>query len=66
MKKDSENENIFPFTMDLKDDDGNLWTTISVLPSKNSSKRDILFMDAHKRNYSVRCITELLNIFGKT
>jgi|WetSurMetagenome_2_1015567.scaffolds.fasta_scaffold184855_2 hypothetical protein len=58
-------ENIFPFTMDLKDDEGNIWGTVSVIPSKESYKRDILLMDVHEGNFSVRSITELLNMLEK-
>jgi hypothetical protein len=57
--------NLFPFTMDLKDEDGNVWATVSVIPSKDPNKRDILLIDAQNGNYSVRSITELLNILEK-
>lgn len=56
---------VFPFTMDLTDEKGNTWATISVVPSKNSFKRDILFMDPNNGNFSVRSITELLNMLEK-
>ena len=36
------NENNFTFTMDLRDDDDNIWAAISVIPSKEAGKRDIL------------------------
>jgi hypothetical protein len=63
MKQDEEI--MFPFTLDLKDDDGNIWATVSVIPSKDPLKRDILLIDAQEGNYSVRSITELLNLLEK-
>lgn len=63
MKDDDDDR--FPFTLDLKDSDGKIWGTVSVIPSKESGKRDILLMDVHEGNISVRSITELLNILEK-
>lgn len=62
--KDAD-DNDFPFTLDLRDSDGKIWGTVSVIPSKETGKRDILFMDIHEGNVSVRSITELLNILEK-
>lgn len=62
--KDTDDKS-FPFTLDLKDSDGKIWGTVSVIPSKETGKRDILFMDKHEGNISVRSITELLNILEK-
>jgi hypothetical protein len=56
---------LFSFTLDLKDEDGNVWATISVIPSKDAFKRDILLIDAQEGNFSVRSVTELLNLLEK-
>jgi len=58
-------DNNFSFTRDLRDDDGDIWAAISVIPSKEVGKRDILLMDVQEGNISVRSITELLNLFKK-
>jgi len=58
-------ENKFSFTMDLKDEDGNIRAVISVIPSKEAGKRDILLMDVQEGNFSVRSITELLNLLER-
>jgi hypothetical protein len=60
-----DEEKLFPFTLDLKDEDGNVWATISVIPSKDAFKRDILLIDAEEGNSSVRSVTELLNLLEK-
>lgn len=57
-------DNNFSFTMDLRDDDGDIWAAISVISSK-VGKRDILLMDVQEGNISVRSITELLNLLQK-
>lgn len=58
-------DNNFSFTMDLRDDDGDIWAVISVISSKEVGKRDILLMDVQEGNISVRSITELLNLLQK-
>jgi hypothetical protein len=58
-------DNNFSFTMDLRDDGGNIWAAVSVIPSKEVGKRDILLMDIKEGNISVRSITELLNLLHK-
>jgi len=58
-------ENKFSFTRDLKDEDGNIRAVISVIPSKKAGKRDILLMDVQEGNFSVRSITELLNLLER-
>lgn len=62
--KDAD-ENSLPFSLDLKDSEGKIWGTVSVIPSKEAGKRDILLMDVNEGNISVRSITELLNILEK-
>ena len=51
--------------MDLRDDEGNIMAAVSVIPSKEVGKRDIIYMDAEEGNVSVRSITELLNLLQK-
>ena len=58
-------DNNFSFTMDLRDDSGNIWAAVSVIPSKEVGKRDILLMDVEEGNIFVRSITELLNLLHK-
>jgi hypothetical protein len=58
-------ENNFSFTMDLKDENNDIWLTISVMPSKEVGKRDILLMDVNDGNFSFRSITELINMLMK-
>lgn len=58
-------DNNFSFTMDLRDDDGDVWVAISVISSKEVGKRDILLMDVQEGNISVRSITDLLNLLQK-
>lgn len=59
------NENKYSFTLDLKGDDGEVWAVVSIIPSKDIGKRDILLMDVCEGNFSVRSITELLNLLMK-
>jgi hypothetical protein len=59
------NENNFSFTMDLRDEDDEIWAAISVAPSKEAGKRDILLIDIHNENISFRSITELMNFLQK-
>ena len=58
-------ENNFTFTMDLRDDDNNIWAAISVIPSKEAGKRDLLLIDVNNGNFSFRSITELINFLQK-
>ena len=59
------NENNFSFTMDLKDENDEIWAAISVAPSKEPGSRDILLIDANNENFSFRSITELMNFLQK-
>jgi hypothetical protein len=58
-------ENNFSFTMDLRDEDDEIWAAISVAPSKEARKRDILLIDINNENISFRSITELMNFLQK-
>jgi hypothetical protein len=58
-------ENNFSFTMDLKDDNDEIWAAISVAPSKEVGSRDILLIDVNNENISFRSITELMNFLQK-
>ena len=58
-------ENNFSFIMDLNDENNNVWLSISVIPSKEVGKRDILLMDVNEGNFSFRSITELMNMLMK-
>jgi hypothetical protein len=58
-------DNNFSFTIDLRDGDGDIWAVVSVIPSKEPGKRDIILMDVEEGNYSFRSITELLNLLQK-
>jgi hypothetical protein len=60
-----DEEKLFAFTLDLEDENGNVLATISVIPSKDAFKRDILLIDAEEGNSSVRSVTELLNLLEK-
>lgn len=62
MKK---NENNFISSIDLKDDDGNIWGAVFVSTSKEIGKRDIILMDENSGTYSARSITELINMLSK-
>ena len=59
------NENNFSFTMDLREEDDEIWAAISVAPSKGAGKRDILLIDRNNENISFRSITELMNFLQK-
>ena len=59
------NENKYSFTLDLRGDNGAIWAVVCVIPSKDIGKRDILLMDVCEGNFSVRSITELLNLLMK-
>lgn len=58
-------ENNYSFIMDLNDENNNVWLSISVIPSKEVGKRDILLMDVNEGNFSFRSITELMNMLMK-
>jgi hypothetical protein len=55
----------FSFYMDLKDEKGNVWGTLSVVPIKEQNKRDLILSDVNNGNFSFRSITELLNMLMK-
>ena len=59
------NEYNFSFTMDLKDEDDQIWAVISVAPSKEPGSRDILLININNENISFRSITELINFLQK-
>jgi hypothetical protein len=58
-------ENNFSFTFDLRDENEDIWAVISVAPSKEVGKRDILLIDVDNENISFRSITELMNLLQK-
>ena len=60
-----DNQNNFTFTMDLRDDNDNIWAAISIIPSKEAGKWDLLLIDANNGNFSFRSITELINFLQK-
>ena len=55
----------FSFYMDLVDEKGNVWGTVSVVPIKEQNKRDIILSDLSNGKFSFRSITELLNMLMK-
>lgn len=55
----------FSFYMDLMDEKGNVWGTVSVVPIKEQNKRDIILSDLSNGKFSFRSITELLNMLMK-
>jgi len=59
------NEKKYSFTMDLRGDNGEVWAVVCVVPSKDVGKRDILLMDVFEGNFSLRSVTELLNLLMK-
>ena len=58
-------ENNFSFSMDLRDENDEIWAAISVAPSKDPGNRDILLIDVNNENISFRSITELMNFLQK-
>lgn|SRR5690606_18286238 len=58
-------ENEFTSSIDLADDDGNIWGAVFVSTSKEIGKRDIILMDENSGTYSARSITELINMLSK-
>ncbi len=60
-----DNQNNFTFTLDLRDDNDNIWAAISIIQSKEAGKSDLLLIDANNGNFSFRSITELINFLQK-
>ena len=58
-------ENKFTSTIDLKDENGNVWGAVFVSTSKELGKRDIILMDERSGTCSARSITELINMLSK-
>ena len=55
----------FSSSIDLKDDEGKIWGAVFISPSKELGKKDIILMDETSGTYSVRSITELINMLSK-
>ncbi len=55
----------FSSSIDLKDDKGKVWGAVFVSPSKEIGKRDIILIDEESGTFSVRSITELINMLSK-
>ncbi len=64
MQKKTEEDN-FHNSMDLKDENGNVWGAVFVSTSKEFGKRDIILMDERTGTHSARSITELINMLSK-
>lgn len=64
MNKKIENKN-FLNSIDLKDENGNVWGAVFVSTSKEFGKRDIILMDETSGTHSARSITELINMLSK-
>lgn len=58
-------KNRFTSSIDLKDENGNVWGAVFVSTSKEFGKRDIILMDETSGTYSVRSITELINMLSR-
>ena len=58
-------ENKFSSSIDLKNDKGKVWSAVFVSISKEFGKRDIILIDKKSSTYSVRSITELINMLSK-
>jgi hypothetical protein len=58
-------ENKFLSSIDLKDDKGKICGAVFVSISKEFGKRDIILIDEKLGTYSVRSITELINMLSK-
>ncbi len=58
-------EDSFRNSMDLKDENGNIWGAVFVSTSKEFGKRDIILMDERTGTHSARSITELINMLSK-
>jgi len=61
-KKEEEH---FQNSIDLSDEDGNVWGAVFVSTSKEFGKRDIILMDERSGTHSARSITELINMLSK-
>lgn len=57
--------NRFTSSIDLKDENGNIWGAVFVSTSKEFGKRDIILMDEDSGSCSVRSITELINMLSR-
>jgi len=55
----------FSSSIDLKDENGNVWGAVFVSTSKELGKRDIILMDERDGTSSARSITELINMLSK-
>lgn len=64
MKTNIEKDS-FRNSMDLKDENGNIWGAVFVSTSKEFGKRDIILMDEKSGTHSARSITELINMLSK-
>lgn len=64
MQKKTEEDN-FRNSMDLMDENGNVWGAVFVSTSKEFGKRDIILMDERTGTHSARSITELINMLSK-
>jgi len=58
-------EDNFLNSIDLKDENGNVWGAVFVSTSKEFGKRDIILMDERTGTHSARSITELINMLSK-
>ena len=58
-------EDKFTSSIDLKDENGNVWGAVFVSTSKELGKRDIILMDERSGTCSARSITELINMLSK-
>lgn len=58
-------EDKFSSSIDLKDENGNVWGAVFVSTSKELGKRDIILMDERSGTCSARSITELINMLSK-
>lgn len=64
MNKKVSSQN-FSNSIDLKDENGNVWGAVFVSTSKEFGKRDIILMDETSGTHSARSITELINMLSK-
>lgn len=58
-------ENKFENSIDLKDENGEVWGAVFVSISKELGKRDIILVDERSGSHSARSITELINMLSK-
>jgi len=64
MQKKTEEDN-FRNSMDLKDENGNVWGGCFCIHFQRIWKRDIILMDERTGTHSARSITELINMLSK-